>query len=57
MQADGFVKLVADLRHSQKEFFRTRSDTAMRDAKRLEREVDKAIENLLKPSLFSGEPG
>lgn len=36
-------KLVAEMRHSQKEYFRTRSHTALEASKRLEKLVDRAL--------------
>lgn len=47
MTIEEFARLVDRLRHAQKEFFRTRSDSALEDAKALERRVDEAIENIL----------
>jgi hypothetical protein len=38
-----FTKLVADMRHAQKEYFRTRSTAALEQSKRLERRVDEAL--------------
>jgi hypothetical protein len=41
-----FQSLVADLRHAQKEYFRTRSDAALDKAKSLEKRVDAALKEL-----------
>lgn len=38
-----FYKLVADMRHAQKEYFRTRSTSALEASKRLEKAVDEAL--------------
>lgn len=55
-----FFDLVARMREEQKKFFRTKSQTALNESKRLEREVDREIarvEELLpsqpeQPKLF-----
>jgi len=39
--------LVSDMRHAQKEYFRTGSNGAMESAKRLERKVDDACRKIL----------
>uniref|UniRef100_A0A6M3IK54 Uncharacterized protein n=2 Tax=viral metagenome TaxID=1070528 RepID=A0A6M3IK54_9ZZZZ len=41
------AKLVAEMRHKQMEYFRTRSTSALADAKRLERKVDHCCEIIL----------
>jgi hypothetical protein len=41
-----FTKLVAEMRHAQKEYFRTKSSSALDDSKRLERQVDAALKAL-----------
>lgn len=54
MQNDGgekhdlarLVELVAELRHWQKEFFRTRAPTALETARRLEKQVDARLGEL-----------
>jgi hypothetical protein len=47
MTIEEFARLVDRCRHAQKEFFRTRSDSALEDAKKLECRVDDAIKNIL----------
>lgn len=47
-----FLDLVARMREEQKKFFRTKSQTALNESKRLEQEVDREIarvEELLPP--------
>ena len=43
MDDQGFRKLVAEMRHAQKEFFRTKSGAALDQAKIIEKRVDKAL--------------
>lgn len=43
MTFNDFTKLVADMRHAQREYFRTRSPTALEASKRLEKAVDTAL--------------
>lgn len=43
MTESDFRTLVAEMRHAQKEFFRTRSDSTMEQAKNAEKKVDKAL--------------
>jgi hypothetical protein len=38
-----FIQLVERMRNAQREYFRTKSPTALESSKRLEREVDQAI--------------
>jgi len=45
-----FVKLVEGMRNSQKDYFRTRSKSALESSKRLEERVDKAL-----VEMFSGQ--
>ena len=40
MNAREFFNKVAQMRSMQKEYFRTRSKTALQESKRLEREID-----------------
>ena len=50
MQAEGevtvdkFEKLVRDMRAAQKKYFKTRDRAVLEESKRLEREVDKYLE-------------
>ena len=44
MTFEEFRTLIAALRHAQKEYFRTRSSTALDKSKALERRVDKALQ-------------
>ena len=41
-----FIRRVAKMRQRQKEFFRTRSSSSLRESKELERLVDDMIEKL-----------
>lgn len=47
-----FVVLVHKMRKAQNEFFATRSEAALREAKRLEKKVDEMIDEVLNPNLF-----
>lgn len=47
MTLDEFARIVADMRRSQKEYFRTRSQAAFIDSMRNERAVDKELKELL----------
>ena len=62
MDAKSFFKLVTALRGKQKEYFRTRSQSALRESKALEKRVDdeiKRVEQILndkrEPKLFGNE--
>lgn len=62
MDAKSFFKLVSALRDKQKEYFRTRSQVALRESKALEKRVDdeiKRVEQILndkrEPKLFGNE--
>ena len=62
LDAKSFFKLVAALRDKQKEYFRTRSQSALRESKALEKRVDDEInrvERILRsrnePNLFGNE--
>lgn len=46
MNAREFFDKVAQMRSMQKEYFRTRSKTALQESKRLEREIDMEIERV-----------
>jgi phosphate uptake regulator len=51
------ARLVAEMRRVQKAYFRTRTRGALEDSKRLERDVDRAVEGVLRqPTLFDREP-
>lgn len=41
-----FIAVVERMRTAQKKFFRTKSNTALDDAKRLERKVDRGLHHL-----------
>lgn len=51
-----FVEKVSEMRTAQKSYFRTRSSAFLDKSKRLEREVDKAVESFFDPQgdLFEG---
>lgn len=46
MNSKEFFHLVERMRTAQKEYFRTRSGSALRDSKRLEQAVDNEIERV-----------
>ena len=51
---EAFYKLVVALRNKQKEYFRTRTQSALRESKALEKRVDdeiKRVENILKAKI------
>lgn len=53
MSARDLAELVAEMRTAQKEYFRTRSSSALERSKDLERKVDAACTELLRqPQLF-----
>ena len=41
------ANLVAEMRHAQTNYFRTRSESALEESKRLERKVDEACREIL----------
>ncbi len=51
-----FVEKVSQMRNAQRSYFRTRSHELLEQSKRLEREVDKAIDAFYNPQgdLFEG---
>ena len=49
---DRLIDAVAEMRHCQIEYFRTKSQTALEASKRAEKKVDKLLEELRKPTLF-----
>ena len=49
MTHDEFVKLVAEMRRLQREYYKTRSCDVLHDSKRLERAVDEALRDLMEP--------
>lgn len=60
MDHEAFYKLVVALGNKQKEYFKTRSQSALRESKALEKRVDdeiKRVEDILKsktePTLFN----
>lgn len=62
MDHEAFYKLVVALRNKQKEYFRTRTQSALRESKALEKRVDdeiKRVERILRrrnePNLFGNE--
>lgn len=47
------ARLVQAMRNAQREYFRTRSNTAIAEARRLEKQVDDAVRDQLEqPRLF-----
>lgn len=51
-EMDRLLDAVAEMRHAQKDFFRTRSKTALERSRRAERLVDKIVSDRSLPSLF-----
>jgi len=47
MTAETLASLVAEMRHAQKEYFRTRSTSALEESKRLEAKVDRCVDRIL----------
>lgn len=47
-----FVTIVAEMRRAQKDYFATRSEEALNEAKRLEKKVDAMIDDVLNPKIF-----
>ena len=54
MIMEEFAALVQEMRNAQREYFRTRSPTALEAAKRLEKRVDQALKEIAdrQPLLF-----
>ena len=52
ISAQDVIDLVVEMRSSQKEYFRTRSQQALAASKRLEKLVDAALDKYSKPTLF-----
>lgn len=62
MDHEAFYKLVVALRNKQKEYFRTRSQSALRESKALEKRVadeigrvNQILNNKREPNLFGNE--
>jgi len=51
----GFVKAVEKMRSFQTAYFKGRKTGDLQEAKRLERQVDKLVEDFNTPNIFSGE--
>lgn len=56
MSHDEFKQLVAHMRQAQKDYFRSRCGDALLLSKKLEREVDSALQDDGQQELFAGEP-
>lgn len=54
MNAKQFFLLVGDMRSAQKEFFRTKSPSALAESKQLERAVDAEIQRV--NEIIKGQP-
>ena len=52
MKIEEFISFVTEMRHYQKEYFRTRNDESLSKAKQLESIVDRMIYEHNQPSLF-----
>lgn len=55
MDAKTFFRKVALMRKAQKEYFKSRSQTSLRNAKALEAEIDREIERV-NNIMASGQP-
>jgi len=57
MEMNEFVDLVARMRVQQRSYFRERDSAALRESKKLEKEVDRAVEEMrssdTQPMLFT----
>jgi len=49
---DRLIDAVAEMRHCQIEYFRTKSQTALEASKRAEKKVDKLLQEIREPRLF-----
>lgn len=47
-----FIDLVCRMRSAQKQYFRTRTFADLEESKKLEREVDKALQEYNEPSFY-----
>lgn len=56
MDAQQFFRLVVKLRGKQKEYFRTRTQSALKESRQLEKAVDDEIENVNKILAERREP-
>lgn len=56
MDAQQFFRLVVKLRDKQKEYFRTGTQSALKESKQLEKAVDDEIENVNKILAERREP-
>ena len=54
MNAKSFFELVGNMRAAQKEFFRTKSPSALAESKQLERAVDAEIQRV--NEIIKGQP-
>ena len=50
MESIEIIKLAREMRTAQKEYFRTRTTTALTKARRLEKDFDKAVGQFFNPS-------
>ena len=57
MTAEDLARVVADMRHAQKDYFRTKSQAALRESKALEAMVDRCCAHVLggQGTLFDEE--
>lgn len=56
MNAKQFFDTVSRLRDKQKEYFRTRSSSALRESKQLEKQIDNEIERVKQVLLDQRSP-
>ena len=56
MNAKQFFDTVSRLRDKQKEYFRTRSSSALRESKQLEKQIDNEIERVKQVLLDKRSP-
>jgi predicted RNA-binding Zn ribbon-like protein len=57
MTVSEFVSLVEKMREAQKRYFRTRASYNLNDSKKLEKQVDEAVEQWNKRQVEKQQPG
>lgn len=55
MTLHDFAQLVKRMRDKQKEYFKKRQPSLIEESKRLEKEVDKAVQEIVDPGLFDSK--
>ena len=57
MSKEEYAQLIKTMRDKQKEYFKTRSNYVLAEAKKLEQSVDRATAEILKPETKKPNPG